>query len=468
MVARMSEDVFISHVQEDGELAALLHDALENRGISCWLASRDIKKGAIWSSEITRAIDACQVLMFILSVHSNRDPKEVLRELHAADARGIPILCVNLDGVMPDRELKYFLLSQQLANVSCPPSEMQIDEIRSSVTHYLSYQQRFIRKFSLIEKLLRGRNWAQSAVESIDLIGGALKHYFNSSEDSAIRRYVREFNASHTGTPQEENSLCAVDDLSFAQLIDLFSAESMLQDHRRICREPLHRIMMTNWQQLVSLEQRDSGMTWSEDEARLVASWAKNIIYELHLVGNAAVPRDPLQARVKKEAQTCGSCSSSIQDSWKFCANCGGRLNLVCRNCQEPLRSEWKRCPCCETLVELKFESLTEMQKAEDEYRLLCRGAWLDGVLTVVETRMLMARRIELGLSSEVALRIERECAPQNVIDYRLAVECVLIDGIITDVEREFLNRKMEQLGLDPDVASEIEKVGQSTVQPAV
>ena len=96
---------------------------------------------------------------------------------------------------------------------------------------------------------------------------------------------------------------------------------------------------------------------------------------------------------------------------------------------------------------------------AKDEYRFLCRGAYLDGIINVRERRLLDKKRMELGLSTEEAELIERKCAPDNVVEYTRFVEGVLVDGVITEVERAFLEKKARQLHLNPGLAREIEEV---------
>ena len=57
----------------------------------------------------------------------------------------------------------------------------------------------------------------------------------------------------------------------------------------------------------------------------------------------------------------------------------------------------------------------------------------------------------------EEAEKIERCCAPENIIEYTRLVEGVLVDGIINESERAFLDRKAQQLNVDPWSAKQIE-----------
>jgi hypothetical protein len=47
----MARDVFLSHASADGETAEDLCPMLENSGVSCWIALRDIRPAARYGKE---------------------------------------------------------------------------------------------------------------------------------------------------------------------------------------------------------------------------------------------------------------------------------------------------------------------------------------------------------------------------------------------------------------------------------
>src|SRR5258706_8730844 len=97
----MTAEVFISYVHEDKSLAHQVRDGLEAKGVSCWIASHNIHTGTSWTASIMEAINQCHLMIFILSDHSNNASKEVLRELHCADTRNIPIIPLSVEAVSP-------------------------------------------------------------------------------------------------------------------------------------------------------------------------------------------------------------------------------------------------------------------------------------------------------------------------------------------------------------------------------
>ena len=49
-------NIFISHSTIDGKLANYLCESFESRGLSCWIAPRNITPGEEWATSITNAI----------------------------------------------------------------------------------------------------------------------------------------------------------------------------------------------------------------------------------------------------------------------------------------------------------------------------------------------------------------------------------------------------------------------------
>ena len=76
----MPRDVFISHSAQDKKVAETICAALEESGIQCWVAPRDVRPGKSFPGEITRAIQQSKVMLLIFSTHSNSS-EQVLREV---------------------------------------------------------------------------------------------------------------------------------------------------------------------------------------------------------------------------------------------------------------------------------------------------------------------------------------------------------------------------------------------------
>src|ERR1700689_1468812 len=82
---------FISYASEDKSVADTVCHALENAGIPCWIAPRDVAPGASYASEIVRGVDGGSVMGPPLSAHAAFSP-HVLRELERCTSKRHPAI----------------------------------------------------------------------------------------------------------------------------------------------------------------------------------------------------------------------------------------------------------------------------------------------------------------------------------------------------------------------------------------
>ena len=118
----MNTDVFISYASEDKVVADAMCAALEARGLRCWIAPRDITPGRVWSEAIVEAIALCEILVLPLSSHSNASV-QVAREVERAVSRGLLILPVRIEDVMPVGSLEYYLSTAHWMDALPVPTE---------------------------------------------------------------------------------------------------------------------------------------------------------------------------------------------------------------------------------------------------------------------------------------------------------------------------------------------------------
>ena len=67
----MPHDAFISYSQVDKTVADSICEALENDGIVCWYAPRDVEVGD-WDAAIMDALANCRVMILVWSKHSDQ------------------------------------------------------------------------------------------------------------------------------------------------------------------------------------------------------------------------------------------------------------------------------------------------------------------------------------------------------------------------------------------------------------
>src|SRR5262247_559864 len=96
----MAGRVFISHASEDREIAQAVCEAIESRGVACWIAPRDITPGKDYAQALYDAIGECASLVLVFSEYSNRSP-QVRREVERAARDGDPIIPFRIDDTVP-------------------------------------------------------------------------------------------------------------------------------------------------------------------------------------------------------------------------------------------------------------------------------------------------------------------------------------------------------------------------------
>src|SRR5688572_18244639 len=87
----MGHDVFISYSSHDTSVANAVSQAVESKGLKCWIAPRDLVAGEDYQGAIVRAIAECSTLILIFSAHSNVSP-QVQREVERAVSRNLTII----------------------------------------------------------------------------------------------------------------------------------------------------------------------------------------------------------------------------------------------------------------------------------------------------------------------------------------------------------------------------------------
>ena len=133
----MEKQVFISHSQKDKAIAEIICSSLEQAGIECWIAPRDIPYGTDWAGEIADAIKASKMFLFILS-HSSNASRQCPKEINIADNANIPMLCVAVDEVKMNSALEYHLSNKQAVFVNANRIRDELDNIVFSVSSGLS------------------------------------------------------------------------------------------------------------------------------------------------------------------------------------------------------------------------------------------------------------------------------------------------------------------------------------------
>ena len=133
-------DVFLSYSSNDKTTADAVCAGLENDGIRCWVAPRDILPGMSWGEAIIEGIVASQVMVIILSAASNSSP-QVLREVERAVSKGIPIIPFRIENIVPSKSMEFFLSTPHWLDAMSKPLENHIQRLSQSVRALLGANQ---------------------------------------------------------------------------------------------------------------------------------------------------------------------------------------------------------------------------------------------------------------------------------------------------------------------------------------
>ena len=133
----MSFQVFISYSNRDKLFADATCAKLESTGIRCWIAPRDVPPGDEWGAAIIMGIDQCKVMVLVFSTGANDSP-QVLREVERAVSKGLILLTVRIEDVLPSRSMEYFIKAVHWLDAITPPFEAHLNALSSTVASLLS------------------------------------------------------------------------------------------------------------------------------------------------------------------------------------------------------------------------------------------------------------------------------------------------------------------------------------------
>ena len=103
---------FISHAKADAKKAQAIAASLEERGLKCWIAPRDVTAGRTYGDEIIRGIESAKAFVLVLSKGSNGSAF-VAREVERAVSKQKPIFVMRLANVEPAPALELFISGTQ-------------------------------------------------------------------------------------------------------------------------------------------------------------------------------------------------------------------------------------------------------------------------------------------------------------------------------------------------------------------
>ena len=130
--AAASFDVFVSYSHVDKATADATCATLEQAGIRCWIAPRDIMPGDEWGAAIVKAIDQCRAMVLIFSSSANSS-KQIRREVERAVNAGVPIIPIRIENVVPTEAMAYFMSTVHWLDAMTAPLEGHLQRLARSI-----------------------------------------------------------------------------------------------------------------------------------------------------------------------------------------------------------------------------------------------------------------------------------------------------------------------------------------------
>ena len=104
--------VFISYATADRREALSLCKAIERRGTTCWISTRDVAPGENYQEAIVRALRGARAMVLVFSEAANNSD-EIKKELSLASRYHVPVMALRIEDVEPSDAFAYELSTRQ-------------------------------------------------------------------------------------------------------------------------------------------------------------------------------------------------------------------------------------------------------------------------------------------------------------------------------------------------------------------
>jgi hypothetical protein len=132
----MTKRVFVSYSSPDVAKADAIRKALEDAGLTCWIAPRDLEAGTQWGAGIVQAIQHCEAVVVVFSEAANKSP-QVAREMELSVANRKPLIPIRVANDMPTDDMQYFLGVSHWFNAYAQPIDAYLPDIVTATQRVL-------------------------------------------------------------------------------------------------------------------------------------------------------------------------------------------------------------------------------------------------------------------------------------------------------------------------------------------
>ena len=196
-MSKPAHDIFISYSTRDQKVVDGLSAYLEQNGIRCFVAYRDIPNGIVWAKAVTEAIESCKLMVVVFSENFNAS-KQVDREIEMCIEEGKPILTFKIENTDFKGVKKYFLKNLNWID-AFPNPEKCFGKLYDNVLRLLPETGTKPAPEQIPLQIVEGVDGEAGR--------GSLKENLRHSERSEESRELRNSTAGGRGSLKENNNL---------------------------------------------------------------------------------------------------------------------------------------------------------------------------------------------------------------------------------------------------------------------
>jgi len=142
-----NQDVFISHSSADSKLAYAMCDYLEQKGVRCWIAPRDVQGGTEYAEAIIMGIRNCKIMVVLFNKNAN-DSIYVKNEVERAFNYKSILIPFRLDETTASATLELFLGSVHSLDATKGSPEDHFDLLYKNCQRVIGKKERVSESFS--------------------------------------------------------------------------------------------------------------------------------------------------------------------------------------------------------------------------------------------------------------------------------------------------------------------------------
>ena len=140
-----NQDVFISHSSADSKLASAMCDYLEQKGVRCWIAPRDVQGGTEYAEAIIMGIRNCKIMVVLFNKNAN-DSIYVKNEVERAFNYKSILIPFKVDQTTLSATLELFLGSVHSLDATKGSPEDHFDLLYKNCERVLEKKERVIEE----------------------------------------------------------------------------------------------------------------------------------------------------------------------------------------------------------------------------------------------------------------------------------------------------------------------------------